>query len=92
VISVGRVGPLQGLLAYAAAVLWAFAGVVVNHYDASLLTTGARCFLSCWWRWPSSGHFAEDARTSELVGGACDLAPREPSADGFFRRMSSSRG
>jgi hypothetical protein len=41
VISVGRVGPLQGLLAYAAAVLWALAGVVVNHYGASLLTTGA---------------------------------------------------
>ena len=44
VISVGREGPLQGLLAYAAAVLWALAGVVVNHYDASLLTTGAALF------------------------------------------------
>jgi hypothetical protein len=41
VISVGRAGPLQGLFAYAAAVLWALAGVVVNHYDASLLTTVA---------------------------------------------------
>jgi hypothetical protein len=40
-ISVGRAGPLQGLLAYAAAVLWALVGVVVNQYDASLLTTGA---------------------------------------------------
>ena len=41
VISVGRAGPLQSLLAYAAAVLWALAGVVVNQYDASLLTPGA---------------------------------------------------
>jgi hypothetical protein len=40
-ISVGGAGPWQGLLAYAAAVLWALAGVVVNQYDASLLTTGA---------------------------------------------------
>ena len=28
-------------LAYARAVLWALVGVVVNQYDASLLTTGA---------------------------------------------------
>jgi hypothetical protein len=41
VISVGEAGPLQGLLAYAGAVLWALAGVVVNQYDASLITTGA---------------------------------------------------
>jgi hypothetical protein len=41
VISVGRVGPLEGLLAHAAAVLWALAGMVVIHYEASLLTTGA---------------------------------------------------
>jgi drug/metabolite transporter (DMT)-like permease len=40
VISVGRVGPLQGFLAYVGAVLWALAGVVVNQYDASLITTG----------------------------------------------------
>jgi hypothetical protein len=41
VISVGRAGPLQALLSYAAAVLWALAGVVINQYDASLLTAGA---------------------------------------------------
>lgn len=41
VISVGKAGPLQGLLAYAGAVVWSLAGVVVNQYDASLLTTGA---------------------------------------------------
>jgi hypothetical protein len=41
VILVSSTGPLQGLLAYAAAVLWALAGVVVNQYDASLLTSGA---------------------------------------------------
>jgi hypothetical protein len=41
VISVGKAGPLQGLLAYAGAVVWALAGVVVNQHDASLLTTGA---------------------------------------------------
>jgi hypothetical protein len=40
-ISLGSRGPLQALLAYAAAVLWALAGVVVNQYNASLLTTGA---------------------------------------------------
>ena len=41
VIWVSKAGPLQGLLAYVAAVLWALVGVVVNQYDASLLTTGA---------------------------------------------------
>ena len=41
VILVSGAGPLQGLLAYAGAVLWALTGVVVNQYDASLLTTGA---------------------------------------------------
>ena len=41
VIWVSKAGPLQGLLAYAGAVLWALVGVVVNQYDASLLTTGA---------------------------------------------------
>jgi hypothetical protein len=41
VISVSKAGPLQGLLAYAGAVLWALVGVVVNQYNASLLTTGA---------------------------------------------------
>jgi hypothetical protein len=41
VIRVGREGPATGRLAYAGAVLWALVGVVVNQYDASLLTTGA---------------------------------------------------
>src|ERR687889_38775 len=41
VIWVSKAGPLQALLAYAGAVLWALAGVVINQYDASLLTTGA---------------------------------------------------
>ena len=41
VIWVSKAGPLQGRLAYAGAVLWALVGVVVNQYDASLLTTGA---------------------------------------------------
>jgi hypothetical protein len=41
VVLVTAVGPLQSLLAYTAAVLWALAGVVVKQYDASLLTTGA---------------------------------------------------
>jgi hypothetical protein len=41
VIWVSKAGPLQSLLAYAGAVLWALVGVVVNQYDASLLTTGA---------------------------------------------------
>jgi drug/metabolite transporter (DMT)-like permease len=41
VILVSGAGPLQSLLAYAGAVLWALIGVVVNQYDASLLTTGA---------------------------------------------------
>jgi hypothetical protein len=33
--------PLQGYLAYTVAVLWALAGVVVNQYDESVLTTVA---------------------------------------------------
>lgn len=37
----GKIGPLQGYVAYAAAVVWGLAGVVVNQYDASLLTSGA---------------------------------------------------
>jgi hypothetical protein len=41
VIVAGRAGPVQGCLAYAAAVLWALAGIVANQYDASLVTTGA---------------------------------------------------
>src|ERR671920_1413488 len=41
VIWVSKAGPLQALLAYTGAVLWALAGVVVNQYDTSLLTTGA---------------------------------------------------
>jgi hypothetical protein len=41
VIWVSKAGPLQALLAYAGAVLWALVGVVVTQYDASLLTTGA---------------------------------------------------
>ena len=41
VILVSGAGSLQGLLAYAAAVMWALIGIVVNQYDASLLTTGA---------------------------------------------------
>ena len=38
---VSKAGPLQGLLAYAGAVLWALVGMVVNQYDLSLLITGA---------------------------------------------------
>jgi hypothetical protein len=41
VILVSGAAPLQSLLAYAGAVLWALTGVLVNQYDASLLTTGA---------------------------------------------------
>ena len=41
VLLYGESIPPQGYLAYAAAVLWALVGVVVNHYDASILTTGA---------------------------------------------------
>ncbi|CAA9441329.1 MAG: hypothetical protein AVDCRST_MAG78-2468 [uncultured Rubrobacteraceae bacterium] len=41
VLLAGKNAPPQGYLAYAAAVLWALAAVVVNQYDASVLTTGA---------------------------------------------------
>ena len=41
VLLYGEAAPPQGYLAYAAAVLWALVGVVVNQYDASILTTGA---------------------------------------------------
>lgn len=41
VVLVGRAGPAVGYLAYAGAVLWALVGVVLNQYDASLLTSGA---------------------------------------------------
>ena len=41
VLVVGEAAPPQGYLAYAAAVLWALVAVVVNQYDASILTTGA---------------------------------------------------
>jgi hypothetical protein len=40
-VLVGRYGTPQGYLAYSAAVLWGLAGIVVNQYDASLLTSGA---------------------------------------------------
>lgn len=41
VLLAGEAAPPQGYLAYAAAVLWAFVAVVVNQYDASVLTIGA---------------------------------------------------
>ena len=41
VILFGRGGPVAGYVSYAAAVLWALVAVVVNQYDASLLTTAA---------------------------------------------------
>lgn len=41
VIRSTRGGPWQGTLAYAAAVIWALVAIVVNQYDASLLTTAA---------------------------------------------------
>lgn len=41
VLIVGEAAPQQGYLAYAAAILWALIAVVVNQYDASILTTGA---------------------------------------------------
>lgn len=41
VILAGRDGPVLGYVAYAAAVLWALVAVVVNQYDASLITTAA---------------------------------------------------
>ena len=41
VIRAARSGPWQGILAYSVAVLWALIAVVVNQYDASLLTTAA---------------------------------------------------
>lgn len=41
VILAGRTGPLQGYLTYAATVLWALTGIVVNQYAYSAITTGA---------------------------------------------------
>lgn len=41
VLLAGEAAPPQGYLAYAAAVLWALVAVVVNQYDASVLTTVA---------------------------------------------------
>ncbi len=40
-VLLGRAGPAQAYLCYGAAVLWGLAAVVVNQYDASLLTTAA---------------------------------------------------
>lgn len=40
-VRIGRAGIPQGYLSYAAAVLWGLAAVVVNQYDASLLTSSA---------------------------------------------------
>jgi hypothetical protein len=60
VIVAGRAGPVQGCLAYAAAVLWALAGIVANQYDASLVTTGTAPPWSppCRSCWPSSARTA----------------------------------
>ncbi len=41
VVLVGKAGPAQSYLTYAVTVLWALVAVVVNQYDASILTTGA---------------------------------------------------
>lgn len=40
IVLAGKEGPAQGFLAYGVTVLWALVAVGVNHYDASLLTTG----------------------------------------------------
>lgn len=40
-VLVGRRGVKQGYLSYGAAVLWGLAAVVINQYDASLVTSGA---------------------------------------------------
>jgi hypothetical protein len=37
----GKGGPAQGYLAYTTAILWALIAIIVNQYDASILTTGA---------------------------------------------------
>ena len=37
----GKTGPAQGYLSYGVTVLWAIFAVIVNQYDASLVTTGA---------------------------------------------------
>ncbi len=41
VVLAGKAGPAQGYLAYGATVLWALVAVVVQQYDASVLTTSA---------------------------------------------------
>ena len=41
VVLAGKAGPAQAYLTYAVTVLWALVGIVVNQYDASILTTGA---------------------------------------------------
>jgi hypothetical protein len=41
VVLAGKNGPAQAYLVYGATVLWALIGVIVNQYDASLVTTGA---------------------------------------------------
>lgn len=40
-VAIGRAGPAQAFLSYGGTVLWALVGIVVQQYDASLLTTGA---------------------------------------------------
>jgi hypothetical protein len=84
VILVSKAGPLQGLLAYAGAVLWALAGVVINQYDASLSPPARRYSLLHLWRWPSSARSAaEDDHASEPAG-AWDLERPERAADRVF--------
>jgi hypothetical protein len=48
VILAGRIGPVQGYLAYGGAVLWALAGVVANQYQNSLISswTAIVCAIS----------------------------------------------
>lgn len=41
VVLAGKSGPAQGYLSYGVTVLWALIGIIVNQYDASILTTGA---------------------------------------------------
>ncbi len=41
VVLAGKAGPVQGYLAYGATILWALVAIVVQQYDASILTTGA---------------------------------------------------
>lgn len=74
VILAAKSGPPQGYLAYAAAVLWAYSGIVVNQYSTSYLTTAVASLCA--------------VLVAAVLVGASRVSRPRPGAEGATPRVS----